>query len=157
MKKLVSGLLIASVGLFALPNDPIELALISKAAEKKAIVLASMKLDNETQAKFGELYDKYQQKMMKLRVKELNIIADYAKNYNDLTNEKADKLITNWMSVEGAELKLKNEYIKKFKKVLPSSEIIRYYQIENKFQLIRELQRSELIPLAIPAQFKSSK
>ncbi|NPA65919.1 MAG: hypothetical protein GXO11_03455 [Epsilonproteobacteria bacterium] len=157
MKKIISSLLIAGVTLLALPNDPVELSLIAKAAEKKAIVLATMKLDQETQKKFGDLYDQYQEKMMKLRIQELSIIAEYAKNYNNLTNDTADKLIANWMDVEEAEHKLKKEYIEKFKKVLPSSEVIRYYQIENKFELMRELQRSELIPLAIPAQLQTTK
>ncbi len=156
MKKLLSGFIITGVALFALPNDPIALSLIAKAAEKKAIVLNTMKLDHETQKKFGALYDKYQEKMMHFRVKELHIIANFAKNYKNLTNKNANKLITDWMDVEQAELTLKKEYIQKFKKVLPSSDVIRYYQIENKFELIRELERSKMIPLAIPAQLQDT-
>ncbi len=152
MKKVIAGLAITAVSLFAMPNDPLELVLISKAAEKKAIVLASMQLDAATQEKFGNLYDEYQKKLMKQRIEELNVIADYAKHYGDLTDSRADKLITQWLTVEEAELALKKEYIEKFKKIMPASEVIRYFQIENRLQLMREMERSSLIPLAIPSQ-----
>ena len=152
MKKVIAGLAITAMSLFAMPNDPLQLVLISKAAEKKAIVLASMQLDASTQEKFGNLYDEYQKKLMKQRIEELNVIAEYAKHYNDLTDSKADKLITQWLTVEDTEMALKKEYIKKFKTIMPASEVIRYFQIENRLQLMLELERSSLIPLAIPSQ-----
>lgn len=152
MKKFIAGLAITAVSLFALPNDPVELVLLSKAAEKKAVVLASMQLDASTQDAFGKMYDEYQKKLMKQRIKELGLIAQYAQHFTDMTDANADKLIKEWMTVEEAELALKKEYISKFKKVMPSSDVIRYFQIENRLQLMRELKRSSLIPLAIPAQ-----
>jgi hypothetical protein len=47
MKKIILGLAIAAMSAFAMPNNEGELLLISKMAEKKAIVLATMNLDSE--------------------------------------------------------------------------------------------------------------
>ena len=150
MKKIIAGTLISSMALFALPNTEIELALISKAAQKKALVLISMNLKDEVKENFGKLYDEYQLKLMKQRIGELTLISNYAKDHKNMTNENSDKLITEWLTVEETELALKKEYMAKFKKVMPSADVIRYFQIENRIQLANEANRAKAIPLATP-------
>jgi len=150
MKKIIAGTLISSMALFALPNTEIELALISKAAQKKALVLINMNLKDEVKENFGKLYDEYQLKLMKQRIGELTLISNYAKEHKNMTNENSDKLIAEWLTVEEAELALKKEYMAKFKKVMPSSDVIRYFQIENRIQLANEINRAKAIPLATP-------
>ena len=151
IKKIIAGTLLSAMTLFALPNNEIELLLVTKAAQKKAVVLANMGLQGETKEKFGTLYDEYQQKLMKHRISELKLIRDYAVSYNNMTDENANKIIVEWVTVEDAELVLKKDYIAKFKKVMPSADVIRYFQIENRLQLLREVQTTSLIPLAQPA------
>ena len=51
---------------------------------------------------------------------------------------------------KAGELALKKEYIEKFKKVMPSADVIRYFQIENRLQLGLEMRRASQIPLAMP-------
>ena len=150
MKKFIAATLISSMALFAMPNNEIELVLISKAAEKKAVVLVNMKLEGEKKEAFGKLYDQYQQALMKHRIAELNIISEYAKNYNKMSDENSNKLITDWITAEEAGMVVKKDYVAKFKKILPSADVIRYFQIENRIQLLREVQRASLIPLAKP-------
>lgn len=151
MKKFIAATLISAMALFAMPNNEIELLLISKAAQKKAVVLANMDLQGETKEAFGKLYDQYQRSLMQYRLKELDIIGQYAQNYKNMNDDNANKLITEWVTAEEAEMVLKKEYVAKFKKILPSADVIRYFQIENRLQLVRELQRATLIPLAQPA------
>jgi len=152
MKKTLIALLISVVAVYAMPNNELSLVLLSKAAEKKAIVLATMELKGETKVKFGKLYDKYQKALMTHRVNELGVIADYAKDMENMTDENSNKLITKWLTAEEAGMVLKKEYIAKFKKIMPSADVIRYFQIENRIQLMNELQRASMIPLAAPAQ-----
>ncbi len=151
IKKIIAGTVLSAMTLFALPNSELNLALIAKAAEKKVIVLSNMELNGKTKQDFGNLYDEYQVKLMKHRMNELQLIVNYAVKYENLTDKNADKLITEWATVEDAEMALKKEYIAKFKKIMPSSDVIRYFQIENIIQLENELLKANLIPLAIPA------
>jgi len=151
IKKIIAGTLLSAMTLFALPNTEIELHLVGKAVQKKAVVLSNMGLEGETKEKFGKLYDEYQQKLMKHRISELKLIRDYAVAYNNMTDENANKVIIEWVSVEEAELVLKKDYVAKFKKIMPSADVIRYFQIENRLQLLREVQTTGLIPLAQPA------
>ncbi len=152
IKKIIAGTLISAMTLFALPNNELELVIVSKAAEKKAIVLSNMGLDGETKQNFGTLYDAYQKDLMIQRMAVLNLIGDYALHHKNMTNETSDLLMIEWLSLEAAEIQLKKEYMTKFKEVMPSADVIRYFQIENRLQLLREVQRSSLIPLAMPAE-----
>jgi len=150
IKKIIAGTLLSAMTLFALPNDELKLVVMSKAAQKKAIVLSNMHLSGDVKQNFGKLYDEYQVQLMKHRISELTLISNYAKNINNLNDDNANKLITQWATVEDAELVLKKNYMAKFKAIMPSAEVIRYFQIENRLQLLREVQTSSAIPLAIP-------
>jgi len=152
IRKIIAGTVLSAMTLFALPNSELELIMVSKAAEKKAIVLSNMVLQGETKQKFGTLYDEYQKKLMMHRMFELNLISNYASNYTNMTDETSDQLISEWITVEKTAIILKEEYMAKFKEVMPSADVIRYFQIENRLQLLREVERSKLIPLAIPAE-----
>jgi len=144
------GSLITATTLFALPNNTMELAMIAKAAEKKAVVLANMGLSGEMKEKFGKLYDAYQGKLMEQRLNEMKLIANYAKDYLNMNDKNADELLSKWTTNQEAEIALKKEYIEKFKKVMPSAAVIRYFQIEHRLQMLRKLEISSKIPMAIP-------
>jgi len=58
------------------------------------------------------------------------------------------------LAVEETKLALKKEYMVKFKKVMPSSAVIRYFQIENRLQILRKAKAASQIPLAAPAAVK---
>jgi hypothetical protein len=150
LKKIVMGSLIGATALFALPNNPMELAMIAKAAEKKAIVLSNMGIQGEMREKFGKVYDEYQRKLMEHRISEMKIIGEYAKDYLNMNDENADKLLDEWTKGQESEVALKKEYIEKFKKVMPAAAVIRYFQIENRLGLLRKLEISGKIPMAIP-------
>ena len=154
-KKMIAGTLISASVAFAgsiLPNNELQLGLLAQAAQKKMIVLANMHLKKDQKEKFGNLYDEYQKAMMDVRLAKLKLIQAYAKSYKDMTDEKADKLLDQWMKVQKDEIALKEKYIAKFKKILPSSLVMRFYQIDNRINLLREAKTAALIPLAIPEQ-----
>jgi hypothetical protein len=151
IKKIIAGTILSAMTLFALPNNEVELVVLAKSAQKKAIIMSNMHLSGDVKEKFGKLFDEYQVELMKHRIKELTLIKNYAENINNLTDENANKLITEWATVEDSELVLKKNYIAKFKKIMPSADVIRYFQIENRLQLLREVQTSSAIPLAMPS------
>ncbi len=150
IKKLIAAVVLSVTVLFAMPNNEVELMMIAKAVEKKAVVLASMQLEGEKKEAFGKLYEYYQVRLMELRMQELTLISDYAEHYNDMTDTHADNIIADAISIEEKALKLKKHFIIKFKKFLSSAEVIRYFQIENRYKLLEKAKVAEAIPLAIP-------
>ncbi len=150
IKKIIVATVLSAMTLFALPNNELELALITKAAQKKGIVLMNMHLEGETKAKFGDLYDEYQIKLMELSLKKLTLIKHYAENFQNMTDDNANKLLDEWIAVDKATTELKSTYISKFKKVMPSADVIRYFQIENRIGLVKGAEVANLLPLAMP-------
>ena len=150
MKKIIAATVLSAMTLFALPNNELELVLISKAAQKKGIVLVNMHLEGETKVKFGNLYDEYQIKLMELSMKKLTLIKHYAENFQNMTDDNANKLLDEWVAVDKATTELKSSYISKFKKVMPSADVIRYFQIENRIGLVKGAEVANLLPLAMP-------
>ncbi len=92
---------------------------------------------------------------MEHRISELELIGNYAVNYDNMTDENANQLIKEWIIAEEAQLTLKKAYMSEFKKIMPSADVIRYFQIENRLQSVRNFEISELIPLAQPAPMKA--
>lgn len=152
MRKWITALTLAAITAFAMPNDETELAMIAHMAEKKAIVLATMHLEGEKKEAFGNLYDKYQNDMAKVLGDKLHVIVQYAKNYKNLDDKTAKKLMDEWFDAEAKALKLEESYAKKFSKILTPAETIRYLQIEHRFRIMREAEIAEMVPLAKPPQ-----
>jgi hypothetical protein len=64
-----------------------------------------------------------------------------------MTNVTAKKLLDESRTIEALRLKLGNDYIPKFRKVLPDTKVARYYQIENKINAILYYELAANIPL----------
>lgn len=155
IKKLLATTLLTSAFLFALPNNELQLAILAKSAEKKAVVLATMNLKKEAKESFGKLYDEYQVELNKNHAKRAGLVVNYVGNYKQMTNETSDMIIGSWAKIEDAELALKKKYILKFRKILPSAEVVRYFQIENRFNIMHKAKIMQKIPLATPPALSS--
>jgi vacuolar-type H+-ATPase subunit D/Vma8 len=115
--------------------------------EKKAAVAEAMQLSEEVSAPFWELYNEYQLNLGKVQNERIALIKDFAKNYESLTDEKADELWNGILSYQQDLLKLKKSYYKKFKKIIPSGQAAKYFQIENKIEALINAELAAQIPL----------
>jgi len=75
------------------------------------------------------------------------LINDYAAAYATMTNATAKKLLDESMTIETLRLKLGKAYLPKFRKVLPQTKVVRYYQIENKVNAVLYYELAARIPL----------
>jgi hypothetical protein len=80
------------------------------------------------------------------------LIKDYVDAYEKMTDDTAKKLLDEFMSVEAMGPKLRQAYLPKFRKVLPETKVVRYYQIENKIQAALFYEIASNIPLIKGAQ-----
>jgi len=118
--------------------------------KRKAIVALNMGLSDYESKAFWPVYDEYWVEMKKLGDREVALISDFAKNYvyESMTNQKAKEMQQEWMSIKKHTVKLQEKYAKRFRKVLPEKKVLRYFQIENKLDLIIDSELSAQIPLA---------
>jgi len=144
----VIGLLMMISPVFAQSiDDYLEVARDVMHAEKKAVVAEAMVLTDAQSAPFWELYNEYNAELYKIHTKRVNIIKDFAANYENMTDVKADELWTNSMAYETELLKLNKTYYKKFKKILPAGKAALYFQVENKIDALINAQIALEIPL----------
>ena len=116
-------------------------------AQKRAFIAVNMELTNAEDAKFWPVYDGYQKDLEKMNQKIGGLILDYAKNYETLTDTKADELLKKNLALEKKMLQLKTSYLPQFSAVLPAKKVARYYQLENKIQAVIRYDLAEKIPL----------
>ena len=150
MKKLLSivSIVLISTAIYAqTENDYLELARDILKTEKKAVVAELMQLSEAESTPFWELYNEYQGKLYTVQNKRIAIIKDFAEHFETLTDEKADALWINTMAFSQEVLKLKKQYYKKFKKILPAGKAARFFQAENKIETMIDAQLALEIPL----------
>jgi hypothetical protein len=118
-------------------------------ADKKLLVASNMQLTESEAKAFWPVYEQYQQDLMAINQRIGKLIQDYAADYrgNTLTDEKAMKLVNEYVAIEKAEAGLKESYVPKLNKVLPAKKVARYIQIENKIRALIKYDLAGGIPL----------
>jgi hypothetical protein len=104
----------------------------------------------ESEAKdFWPVYEEYQKSLAAINQRIAKFIKDYAADYraNTLTDEKAKKLIEEFIAIEQAEAGFKASYVPKLSKVLPPKKVARYLQIENKIRAVVKYELAAGVPL----------
>jgi hypothetical protein len=128
-------------------DDYLEVARDVLNAEKKAIVAEAMILTDSESGPFWEMYNEYNAELYKVHTKRVNIIKDFAANYESMSDAKADELWTNSMAYQAELLKLNKAYYKKFKKIVPAGKAALYFQLENKIASLINAELALEIPL----------
>jgi len=77
----------------------------------------------------------------------VQLIKNYAQNYETMSDETAEKLLSEMLAIDKDHLKLKENFLPKFHKVLPAKLVARYYQIENKIDAVNTFGLAAQIPL----------
>jgi hypothetical protein len=128
-------------------NDYLEMSREVLKIEKKAAITEVMNLSEAESQPFWNLYNEYQGKLYTVHNKRIAGIKDFAKNYENMTDEKADELWNSFMGYQSDLLKLKKGYYKKFKKILPSAKAARFFQAENKIETLINAELALEIPM----------
>jgi hypothetical protein len=129
--------------------DNMQILLNKIKADKKLLVAANMGLTESEAKDFWPVYEAYQKDLMAINKRIAGLIVSYVTDYleNTLTDEKAKKLTTEFVSIQKAEPDLQASYVPKLSKVLPPKKVIRYLQIENKIRAVVNYELAEEIPL----------
>ncbi|MEQ8152774.1 MAG: hypothetical protein ABRQ32_07715 [Smithellaceae bacterium] len=127
--------------------DNMQILIAKVKADKKLLVAGNMQLTEKEAKAFWPVYERYQNELFLLRARSLNMIGNYANNYETMTNATAKKLLDEFMAIENVRIKLASTYLPQFRKVLPDKKVARYYQIENKINAALYYELAAQIPL----------
>jgi len=150
MKNVLSFIVLLGITISAFSqtdNDYLEIARDVLKTEKKAAITEVMQLTESESQPFWNLYNEYQGKLYLVQNKRIAIIKDFADNFEQLSDEKADAIWLGVMQYNQELLKLEKMYYKKFKKILPAGKAARFFQAENKIETMIDAQLALEIPM----------
>lgn len=118
-------------------------------ADKKLIVSKYMELTESEAQKFWPVYDAYQKDLQEANERLQKLLESYAGDYrnNSLTDEKAKKLLDDWIAMERDEGKRRSAFAPKVLQVLPPKKAARYLQIENEYRILLRYDLAATVPL----------
>ena len=116
-------------------------------AERQAILAANLDLDEKESAVFWPLYQEYRDALESAIDTRVGLLDQFFASYETLTNDEALALVEKHLHWEKEVLKVRTAYAKKMKKSLSGKTIAKFFQIENKMDLIVEYELAGEIPL----------
>jgi len=120
----------------------------SNVRDQKAEIMGSvMELNIEDSAKFWPIYNEYDAELTKLNDLRIANIKDYAANYSQMTDDKADELVHNALDYQKQRGQLLAKYYEIMKQSLGAVTAARFLQVEDQLLLIIDLQIVSSLPI----------
>jgi hypothetical protein len=131
------------------PASNLEIVHEKLKADKKLIVAKYMELTESEAKKFWPVYEEYQNDLQRSNERLLRLLESYAADYRNksLTDEKAKKLLDEWIAVEQEEGKRRSTHAPKVLQALPAKKAARYLQIENEYRILLRYDLAATVPL----------
>ena len=133
--------------LWSQQEKEIELTRLALQRQRDDLVNQFMQLNLKEVGAFIPVYEEYRTEMGKLGDRTQRVILDYAKNQDNLSDQKALAMLDEWLKIKEAEVKLRMKSVEDFKRVLPPKKVLRFFQLDNKFDAIVNYNLSGSIPL----------
>ncbi len=128
-------------------TSDIELTRSAIQLKRQAIVTGAMDLNEAEAQAFWPLYREYRLEMFTVNDRYVTALVTYLDNYDNLSDQLAEKLLNDYLSIEKARLDVKGKYVPRFRKVLPSKKVARFFQVDNKLDALINAELASEIPL----------
>jgi hypothetical protein len=128
-------------------QEYIELLRSNVRQQKDEIMGAVMALNVDQAAKFWPIYEEYDAELTKLNNLRVANIQDYAGNYDQMTDAKADESVQSAFNYRKQRSELLEKYYGRVKASLGSIEAARFLQIEDQLLAIIDLQITSNLPV----------
>ena len=115
--------------------------------ERQAVLTANLELDEKEKAIFWPLYDEYRTALAAAIDTRVDLLNEYFASYETLTDKEATALLEKHFAWEKEVLKVRSSYAKKMSKSLSGKTVAKFFQIENKMDIIVEYELAGEIPL----------
>lgn len=115
--------------------------------QKAEMMGVMMQLSAADAAKFWPIYDKYDAELTKLNDERVGNIKEYARTYNQMTDEKADELVHNAIEYQNQRAELLAKTYERVKQAVGAITAARFAQVEQQLLLIIDLQIDSELPI----------
>ena len=115
--------------------------------DRKVVIAEAMQLTEAESTAFWPLYREYRADMDKLGDGIVKLVLQYADVYPNVPEDRAGKMLKDYLALEKDLVKVRAKYLKKLAKVLPKSKVLRFAQLENRLDLVLRLRMASVVPL----------
>jgi hypothetical protein len=115
--------------------------------QKAEIMGAVMVLSADDATKFWPIYSEYDAELTKLNDQRTENIKEYARAYNQMTDEKADELIQKSLAYQNQRAELLAKTYGRVKQAIGGVTAARFAQVEHQLLLIIDLQIASSLPV----------
>jgi hypothetical protein len=155
MKKTILIFFVTVASMFAQDlNSYMELIKSDMKTEKKIIITQAMQFSENDSKIFWDLYGDYELSMDKLANKRIEYIKDFAQNYPNVSNKKADEIMKKAFDYFEDRLELRSDFYDDVKDKLGAFTAAKYIQLDMQMQLVIDIQISAALPLLDKAMEK---
>jgi hypothetical protein len=116
-------------------------------ADKVNIITFNMMFTESESKKFWPIYSEYEAEVKKLGNARFALIKDFADNYLNMTDEKAEEIMDNAFDYREARLELKKDLWDTLKDELGSAKAAKFIQLDSQIQLLIDLRIAAELPL----------
>ena len=115
--------------------------------QKAEIMGAVMILSADDATKFWPIYSEYDAELTKLNDQRVENIKEYARTYNQMTDEKADELIQRSLAYQKQRAELLAKTYDRVKQAVGGVTAARFAQVEHQLLLLIDLQIASSLPV----------
>ena len=148
----ISFLIFISLFLSTAQADELEDSRIELEAKKKVHISKTMNLTEEQSGPFWDVYADYEQDMGKLTKDGFDLIRKFTEQHqsDSITEQSASNMLSAFFRIEGQKLQMKQQYLSRFKEILPTKKVFRFYQLDNKIDSLIRCDIAKKLPLIEP-------
>ncbi len=125
----------------------IELTRQAVQSKRQEIVTNAMNLTDEESEKFWPVFRDWQAKNARLDDRRVELLAQMDEAWGGMSEERAQAILDDYMRIREDELKLRKQYIKRFRKILSHKKVTRFIQLENKMDAALNYNLAVTVPL----------
>lgn len=140
-------LILVSTAISQAQEQYMELLRSDLKTQRKAIITEVMEFSDADAQTFWKMYREYEFKRAELDDRVVAVIMEYGNEYQTMTNDLADKLMTESFKIDEKQRDLKFSFFKDLRKTFGATTAARFIQLENLMDRILYLQITSQLPL----------
>ena len=128
--------------------DKIELSRANIQNRRQEIVQQIMELTPSESEKFWPVYRDYRNEIARVSDQRVELIEKFVNQAGTMSDEQSEKVLHQWFSLREQQIGVQKKYAGKFRKLLPGSKVVRFYQTENLLDTIVSANIQASMPVA---------
>jgi len=116
-------------------------------ADKTKILTDQMQLSDAEAKTFWPIYNDYDHELTKLNDERVQLLKDYAQQYDTLTDQQVQSLAARSFDLQKKRIDLRQKYFKKISKAVSPKTAARFVQVEDRVDMLINLQIAANFPM----------